>query len=187
MLHLPTFDPNQCHWLLTLAIVAAGCHCSGIPETDQCTAAFHEMIRRAFLAEVNNLLVLSCLHLLINLLEQKNRGSLNQYALDLIQAKLLNCIGLLHSGNEGDQRSAMSAFSDLVALSNHERLLASRSKKTPMPSRTSDDAHWTRWVQEEVRKRTGYCIWVRGPCPKAHILNTNNYCEAFGQHTCIFL
>ncbi|CAI7597272.1 unnamed protein product [Penicillium pancosmium] len=158
MLHLPTFDPNQCHWLLTLAIVAAGCHCSGTPETDQCTAAFHEMIRRAFLAEVSNLLVLSCPHLLNNLLEQKNRGSLNQYALDLIQAKLLNCIGLLHSGNEGDQRSAMSAFSDLVALSNHEKLLASRSKKTPTMSRTSDGAHWARWAQEEVRKRTGYSI-----------------------------
>ncbi|CAI7567622.1 unnamed protein product [Penicillium manginii] len=141
MLHLPTFDPNQCHWLLTLAIVATGCHCSGTPETDQCATAFHELIRRAFLAE-------------------KNKSRINQYALDLIQAKLLNCIGLLHSGNEGDQRSAMSSFSDLVALSNLERLLASHSKKTPTPRRTSNDAQWSQWVQEEVRKRTGYCIWL---------------------------
>lgn len=52
ILHLPTFDPNHCHWLLTLAVVAIGCHASNIPETDQCTAAFHEMIRRALSVEV---------------------------------------------------------------------------------------------------------------------------------------
>lgn len=52
LFHLPTFDPNRCHWILTLAIVAIGCHYSGIQETDQCTAAFHEMIRRAICFEV---------------------------------------------------------------------------------------------------------------------------------------
>lgn len=52
ILHLPTFDPNQCHWLLTLALVAVGCHSSAICEADQCTAAFHEMIRRAICVEV---------------------------------------------------------------------------------------------------------------------------------------
>lgn len=50
--HLSTFDPNQCHWLVTIAIAAIGCHSSGIREVDRCTAAFHEMIRRAILAEV---------------------------------------------------------------------------------------------------------------------------------------
>lgn len=53
ILHLSTFDPNQCHWLLTLTIVAIGCHSSGGPEADNCSAAFHEMTRRAFLVEVN--------------------------------------------------------------------------------------------------------------------------------------
>lgn len=52
-LHWPIFDPNQCHWLLTLAIIAIGCDCSS-RETDQDTAAFHEMIRRAIVVEVRN-------------------------------------------------------------------------------------------------------------------------------------
>lgn len=50
--HLPTFDPNQCHWLVTIAVAAIGCHSSGIREVNRCTAAFHEMIRRAIFAEV---------------------------------------------------------------------------------------------------------------------------------------
>lgn len=52
IIHLPTFDPNRCHWLLVLAIVAIGSHNSGIQEVDQCRDAFHEMIRRAIYVEV---------------------------------------------------------------------------------------------------------------------------------------
>lgn len=53
--HLPTFDPNRCHWLLVLAIVAIGSQTSGIREVDQCRDAFHEMIRRAIYVEVSRL------------------------------------------------------------------------------------------------------------------------------------
>ncbi|KAJ5690250.1 hypothetical protein N7462_004642 [Penicillium macrosclerotiorum] len=52
ILHLPTFDANKCHWLLTLAIVALGCHSSSIRELDQSTTAFHEFLRRAIHVEV---------------------------------------------------------------------------------------------------------------------------------------
>lgn len=55
LIHLPSFHPNRSHWILTLAIVAIGCHYSEIRETDQCTAAFHELIRRAILCEVGSL------------------------------------------------------------------------------------------------------------------------------------
>ena len=52
--HFPTFDPNNCHWLVTLAISAIGCHIAGIPESDKCTAAFHEFVRRAVSVEVRD-------------------------------------------------------------------------------------------------------------------------------------
>lgn len=51
--HVPTFDVNQCHWILALAILAIGCHSSSIHDADQCTAAFHEMLRRAIHVEVS--------------------------------------------------------------------------------------------------------------------------------------
>lgn len=52
ILHLPTFDPSRCHWLLVLAIVAIGCHTSNIHDAHQCMDAFNEMIRRAIYVEV---------------------------------------------------------------------------------------------------------------------------------------
>lgn len=52
VLHLPTFDPNTCHWLLTMSIVAVGCHAAHMPEMEQCTAALHELIRRGIYVEV---------------------------------------------------------------------------------------------------------------------------------------
>lgn len=52
ILHPSTFDPNECHWLVTLAISAIGCHVSGIPETESYTVAFHEFLRRAINVEV---------------------------------------------------------------------------------------------------------------------------------------
>lgn len=50
--HLPTFDPNKCHWILTMAISAVGCHVINSPETARCAGAFHEFIRRAIQVEV---------------------------------------------------------------------------------------------------------------------------------------
>lgn len=54
ILHLSTFDPNACHWLLTLSIVALGCHVSHIFEMEECTTALHELIRRGIHVEVKN-------------------------------------------------------------------------------------------------------------------------------------
>lgn len=73
---------------------------------------------------------------------------------------LLNCIGLLHSGYEGDQRFALGRFSEIVALSSHNKLLASHSESRPEWIELSDEAQWAQWIQGEVRRRTGYCIWV---------------------------
>lgn len=59
LIHLPSFDPNRCHWILTLAVVAIGSHCSEIREADRCTAAFHELIRRAIFCEVGSFATVS--------------------------------------------------------------------------------------------------------------------------------
>ena len=77
-----------------------------------------------------------------------------------MQAILLNCIGLLHSGNEQDKLSALTLFKDLVTFASHEKLLSpSRTEIT----RNSNDAMWMKWAQDEARRRTGYCIWVGMP------------------------
>lgn len=52
ILHGPTFNPNACHWLLTMAVSAIGSYSAGIDEQDNCSAAFHEFLRRAIHIEV---------------------------------------------------------------------------------------------------------------------------------------
>ncbi|KAJ5098472.1 hypothetical protein N7532_005473 [Penicillium argentinense] len=141
MLHFPTFNPNKCHWLLTLAVVAIGCHFSNSREMDRCAVAFHEMIRRAFCVE-------------------RKKFKSSQYSLDLIQAMLLNCIGLLHSGNEEDKLTALSTFSDLVALLEQEQLLKATPTQATSLNGKSDGSMWRKWIQNEIKNRTGYCIWL---------------------------
>jgi hypothetical protein len=70
---------------------------------------------------------------------------------------LFNCIGLLHSRSEREKASALSTFGDLVTLMKSSRLLAPTRTK---PNEASQDAAWASWIQDEVRRRTGYCIWV---------------------------
>ncbi|KAB8241519.1 hypothetical protein BDV35DRAFT_384851 [Aspergillus flavus] len=52
ILHGPTFNPNSCHWLLTMAVSAIGSYAAGIDEQDNCSAAFSEFLRRAIHTEL---------------------------------------------------------------------------------------------------------------------------------------
>lgn len=158
ILHLPTFDPNTCHWLLTLSIVALGCHSSHISEMEQCTTAFHELIRRGIHVEVGDFFSRNVVSLQLTVLHyQKEKNGLNQISLELLQSTLFNCIGLLHSRSEREKASALGTFSDLVAVTKTSRLL------TPVQTHLSDasqESAWLSWIRDEVRRRTGYCTWV---------------------------
>lgn len=50
--HVPTFDPNKCHWVLTLSLAAVGCHFAEYNGSDKCARAIHEFLRRAIFVEV---------------------------------------------------------------------------------------------------------------------------------------
>ncbi|OJJ50947.1 hypothetical protein ASPZODRAFT_57307 [Penicilliopsis zonata CBS 506.65] len=134
--HLPTFNPNRCHWLVTLAVVAIGCHVADIPETEECTMAFHEFLRRAIQME----------------------------------ALLLNGVGLFHSGRDRDNVSALSCLGDLVNFvriegllqpsSSSSSLLSSSSRSRSLPNEQTQERRWSKWIDDEVRRRTGYCAWL---------------------------
>lgn len=159
--HIPTFNVNQCHWILALAIIAIGCHSSSIHDADQSTASFHEMLRRAIHVEVT-LFPLTIDKLLLNIATdslQKEKRHAGPLPLDLLQALLLNCIGLFYSGLEKDKLSALSAFRELVSLVEDKKLLAA-SKPLKESNRISGEVLWQKWIDDETRKRTGYCVWV---------------------------
>ena len=77
----------------------------------------------------------------------------------LLQATLLSSIGMLHSGNETLKMSASKSFMDLVSMCNRERLLHPLRPEGNgiLRDRLTD---WGTWIEDESRRRTGYCIWV---------------------------
>lgn len=79
----------------------------------------------------------------------------------LIQAMTLSCIGLLHSsGNEQSKVSTLNAFGDLVNFTIQEKLLCAASKPTAQYGDLPLEQKWHDWVEDEIRRRTGYLIWV---------------------------
>ncbi|KAE8165300.1 fungal-specific transcription factor domain-containing protein [Aspergillus tamarii] len=141
ILHGPTFNPNACHWLLTMAVSAIGSYSAGIDEQDNCSAAFHEFLRRA-------------IHI------EKEKCRLGRTPLWLMQTIMLNCVGLLHGSNEHSRDFALDSIGELVNISTREGLLCA-STQSRLPTRdTSQDARWATWVEDETRKRTGYFIWL---------------------------
>jgi hypothetical protein len=72
---------------------------------------------------------------------------------------LLNCLGLFHSGIEKDKLLALSSFKELVSFVQNKKLLVA-SKPLKESSRISGEVLWQKWIDDETRKRTGYCVWV---------------------------
>jgi hypothetical protein len=92
---------------------------------------------------------------------QKEKCRSEQTPLWLIQAMTLSCIGLLHSsGNEQSKVFTLNAFGDLVNFTIREGLLCAANKSTAQYGDIPLEQKWHDWVEDEIRRRTGYLIWV---------------------------
>jgi len=65
-------------------------------------------------------------------------------------------------------------FKDLVMFGSCEKLLS--APRTEI-SKTSDGVMWMEWVQDEIRRRTGYCIWVCVPLSEIMRLQLTMSCS----------
>jgi hypothetical protein len=137
--HRPTFNPNACHWLVTVAVSAIGCQYAGLNEQHKYAQAFHEFLRRA-----------------INVEKEKHR--FDRSPLWLLQATILNCLGLFHGRSERCGASAFSSFGDLVNHTMREGLLGPSDLAGLRPETL--DQQWALWIEDEVRRRLGYLIWL---------------------------
>lgn len=73
----------------------------------------------------------------------------------------LSCIGLLHSsGCEQSKVSTLNAFGDLVNFTIREGLLCAVNKPTSQYDDLPLEQKWQDWVEDEIRRRTGYLIWL---------------------------
>ncbi|PYH44603.1 putative C2H2 transcription factor [Aspergillus saccharolyticus JOP 1030-1] len=141
MFHLPLFDANTCHWVVTLALAAIGSHYARLHESDECVSAFHELLRRVIMVE-------------------KENPCLEQTSLWLVQAKLLDCIGLMYNSDERARDSALDRFGDLTSLLIRNQLLKpSGHNKSDFRDKPVEQK-WLIWVEDEVRRRTAYLVWL---------------------------
>jgi Fungal specific transcription factor domain len=133
--HMPTFDLNQAHWILILTVSAIGSCFISSPDTAHYAYPLQEFARRAILVEK----------------EAYKPGSVPIW---LTQAMLLNCIGLIHSGDGQAKGLGLSSLSDLVRFAHQEKLLSN------VESNINSSHSWKQWVEMEMVRRTGYFIWL---------------------------
>jgi len=93
----------------------------------------------------------------------------------LAQIKLLNCVGMIYSGDEYLMTAAKSYHGDLAAFCGAQ-WNEFESGQDDMPRNPEETlAHkWAAWCEAESRRRTGYCIWVRSK-PSSLLLVPRQY------------
>ncbi|OKL56172.1 hypothetical protein UA08_08491 [Talaromyces atroroseus] len=133
--HMPTFDLNEAHWILILTISGIGSCLINSPDTARYAYPLQEFARRAILVE-------------------KETYKPASVPIWLIQAMLLNCIGLIYGGDDQAKSLGLSSLSDLVRFAHQEKLLSN------IDPNINSSTTWKQWVELEMARRTGYLIWL---------------------------
>ncbi|KAI5790313.1 fungal-specific transcription factor domain-containing protein [Geopyxis carbonaria] len=141
VIHKGTLDLNSCHWLVALSLAALGSQYTDSPDLCRCIYPMQEFLRRAVCYEV-----------------RKSQDE-SEPELWLVQATLLNQIGMLYSGSTRLENIARQSHNKLVEYVRRSRLLsASSTLKESQDNYTEQD--WSNWVYQEGSRRLGYSIWL---------------------------
>jgi hypothetical protein len=143
-------------WILLLSVAAAGC-----PYTH--TARYQRI--GAYLAHIVDVILTNRID--AGLSEDEDQPwspALKPHIpwdLVTLQAGVLNCLYLLHSGNLGSVRRGLARRYSLNEASNHLKLLSAIEPRVPDAGEESSQAGLIEcWVIMESRRRTGWMIWV---------------------------
>lgn len=73
---------------------------------------------------------------------------------------LLNCVGMLYSGDERLTKFAKGYHSKLASFCDMEWTNQTLNINGGVDITGGIDQEWKTWYEGECRRRTGYCIWV---------------------------
>lgn len=144
-------------WILVLAAAAVGAAYGNTLESRQHSEELHEFLHRSLEIHYNfqdgedQMLELD-----------SSIGQRCENSIMLTQARILNVIGMLHSGNQKLLKFAHSSRSLLTAACDRLDLLRP-ADHIYLDDILSDDDKRQEWLTEQTRIRTGYFIWVRDP------------------------
>ncbi|EHK46851.1 hypothetical protein TRIATDRAFT_163221, partial [Trichoderma atroviride IMI 206040] len=129
-IHVPSLDVNK-SCVLTTAIAAVGSHYFRSGELTACSSQLHEFCRR--------------------LLQQEPEGSKEEMTdLPVLQARILNHIGLCYSESKEPSSFVISTWSftsSLINAQGHKHLLRYRNNRALKPT------DWEEWVEAESWRR----------------------------------
>jgi hypothetical protein len=157
-IHVPSFESKNVHWLLVLAMTAIGSHFTDVEEHGP-SPAMHEFLRRAICVAVR----LHCELLLYkpanHRLQAEDRAFQRENKILMAQAKLLNSIGLMYTGDASDIARCWQP--DLRTFYEDEwpALLEHRSQSNSEEN-SQEDVNWELWCDTEGLRRLGYCVSV---------------------------
>ncbi|KAL9094464.1 MAG: hypothetical protein Q9165_003314 [Trypethelium subeluteriae] len=144
LLHQPTFNPSNAHFVLILAVTSIGCRYSRSKEARKCAIPLSELTRRA----------------LLQTLEMDNSNARQTW---YTQAQLLNNLSMLYSGDKRFLEVAQAEWGALIVQTRRNNSL-----KEPVRPINPDleplsgaelDNKWMQWRNEEARTRLAYVVW----------------------------
>lgn len=158
-LHKPSFGTSDTHWLLIFAVSAIGAQFSGLPQSQACSRAINEMVRRSTSYLVRNFDNNPCNARLTP--DQCERNNQNSRELWMMQVILLNQLSLRYSG----ERRALEIGELLqalpVTLARRKRLFTNYLPHERVCNLDlSLHQRWQIWALDEERRRTAFAIWV---------------------------
>ncbi|KAH7156067.1 fungal-specific transcription factor domain-containing protein [Dactylonectria macrodidyma] len=135
LLHQPTFDPDQCHWLLVLAVATTGCRFS--QQSLGVTRLMDNLLRRA--VQLN--------------IERNFRTSSSLW---LAQSALLSQICMMWSGETMLTDMAHANMAMVATLCRRGNAFVDAD----VGNVSLSEGNWDCWVEAESKRRLAYCAWV---------------------------
>ncbi|KAH7122106.1 fungal-specific transcription factor domain-containing protein [Dactylonectria estremocensis] len=135
LLHQPTFDPSQCHWLLVLAVATTGCRFS--QQSWGVTRLMDNLLRRAVQLNIE-------------------RNYHTSYCLWIAQSALLSQICMMWSGDTMLTDMAHANMAMVATLCRRVNAFV----ETDVDNISLVGQNWDLWVQAESKRRLAYCAWV---------------------------
>ena len=80
-----------------------------------------------------------------------------------MQAKILNCVGMMYCGDERLMKIGKTYHSDLASFCEEEwevSCVESSNVEEVADHVERTGQNWNEWCEAETSRRTGYCIWV---------------------------
>ncbi|TVY80516.1 Biofilm and cell wall regulator [Lachnellula suecica] len=142
-IHPATFNLSTSHCLFTLSLAAVGSSYVDVADSRIYSLPMHEFLRRA-------------IHTVV-----ENGGEQKPDILTLTQTKLLNCVGMMYSGDQHTIAMARGYHVDLMSFCElHWNSTTLETNEVVQDSTNAVGKQWRAWVDAESCRRTGYCIWL---------------------------